>query len=152
MLCHFFLSLPSRSLRIPSHISILYVEQEVTGDDTTALESVLECDIQRKTLLNREKEIQSRISQGWVTTASLNLCVSLCFPLNVLVSCHQCSILFPLFQYFTFLVICILQLALHDLTSHYAKETYPVKLCGYQIIKQMFKKTFPYLSQSQRAR
>ncbi|XP_050691355.1 ATP-binding cassette sub-family F member 3-like [Eriocheir sinensis] len=54
----------SRSLRIPSHISILYVEQEVTGDDTTALESVLECDIQRKTLLDREKEIQSRIAQG----------------------------------------------------------------------------------------
>lgn len=57
--------LRSRSLRIPTHISILYVEQEVTGDDTTALESVLECDIQRKTLLDREKEIQSRIAQGW---------------------------------------------------------------------------------------
>ncbi|XP_042226816.1 ATP-binding cassette sub-family F member 3-like [Homarus americanus] len=54
----------SRILRIPNHISILYVEQEVIGDDTIALESVLECDTQRKTLLDREKEIQARISQG----------------------------------------------------------------------------------------
>ncbi|XP_045619070.1 ATP-binding cassette sub-family F member 3 [Procambarus clarkii] len=54
----------SRTLRIPNHISILYVEQEVVGDDTIALESVLECDIQRKTLLDREKEVQARISRG----------------------------------------------------------------------------------------
>ncbi|KAK8724215.1 hypothetical protein OTU49_011284, partial [Cherax quadricarinatus] len=56
--------LASRVLRIPSHISILYVEQEVIGDDTIALESVLECDTQRKNLLDREKEIQARISLG----------------------------------------------------------------------------------------
>ncbi|XP_068223790.1 ATP-binding cassette sub-family F member 3 [Palaemon carinicauda] len=54
----------SRSLRIPSHVSVLHVEQEVTGDDTIALESVLECDIQRNTLIQKEKEIQARIAQG----------------------------------------------------------------------------------------
>ncbi|XP_071519851.1 ATP-binding cassette sub-family F member 3 [Panulirus ornatus] len=54
----------SRTLRIPSHVSILYVEQEVTGDDTIALESVLECDTQRKGLLDREKEIQATMLQG----------------------------------------------------------------------------------------
>ncbi|KAK7063138.1 ATP-binding cassette sub- F member 3 [Halocaridina rubra] len=54
----------SRSLRIPSHISVLHVEQEVTGDDTTALESVLECDVQRNTLIQKEKAIQGRIALG----------------------------------------------------------------------------------------
>ncbi|MCI4377112.1 hypothetical protein PGIGA_G00199930 [Pangasianodon gigas] len=36
--------LASRSLRVPAHISILHVEQEVAGDDTPALQSVLESD------------------------------------------------------------------------------------------------------------
>nr|XP_053653574.1 ATP-binding cassette sub-family F member 3-like [Cherax quadricarinatus] len=63
--------LASRVLRIPSHISILYVEQEVIGDDTIALESVLECDTQRKNLLDREKEIQARISLGFQMISSL---------------------------------------------------------------------------------
>ena len=31
-------------LKIPSHISLLHVEQEVVGDDTVALDSVLESD------------------------------------------------------------------------------------------------------------
>lgn len=51
-------------LRIPSHISILHVEQEVVGDDTPALESVLECDFVRHGLLTREKEINSLIANG----------------------------------------------------------------------------------------
>jgi len=51
-------------LRIPSHISILHVEQEVVGDDTPALESVLECDFVRHRLLTREKEINTLIANG----------------------------------------------------------------------------------------
>ena len=43
------------SLVIPSHISILHVEQEVIGDETIALESVLECDKQRNDLIKEEK-------------------------------------------------------------------------------------------------
>ncbi|XP_018432049.1 PREDICTED: ATP-binding cassette sub-family F member 3 [Nanorana parkeri] len=56
--------LASRSLRVPSHISILHVEQEVAGDDTPALQSVLECDTLRESLLHEEKELNARISAG----------------------------------------------------------------------------------------
>lgn len=54
----------SKQLKIPSHISILHVEQEVVGDDTIALQSVLECDTVREKLLKREKEITAAINQG----------------------------------------------------------------------------------------
>lgn len=53
-----------KQLQIPSHISILHVEQEVTGDDTTALDSVLECDFVRNGLLQREKEINDKVKSG----------------------------------------------------------------------------------------
>ncbi|XP_068137405.1 ATP-binding cassette sub-family F member 3 [Hyperolius riggenbachi] len=56
--------LASRNLYVPSHISILHVEQEVTGDDTPALQSVLECDTLRESLLHEEKELNARISAG----------------------------------------------------------------------------------------
>ncbi|CAH2248383.1 ATP-binding cassette sub-family F member 3 [Pelobates cultripes] len=56
--------LASRNLRVPSHISILHVEQEVAGDDTPALQSVLECDTLRESLLHEEKMLNSRISAG----------------------------------------------------------------------------------------
>uniref|UniRef100_A0A146M2S6 ATP-binding cassette sub-family F member 3 n=2 Tax=Lygus hesperus TaxID=30085 RepID=A0A146M2S6_LYGHE len=52
----------SGALRIPSHVSILHVEQEVVGDEKTALESVLECDFARQSLLDREKEINSLLN------------------------------------------------------------------------------------------
>ncbi|XP_078523216.1 ATP-binding cassette sub-family F member 3 [Lissotriton helveticus] len=54
----------SRSLRVPSHISILHVEQEVAGDETGALQSVLECDTVRENLLKEEKELNARINAG----------------------------------------------------------------------------------------
>jgi len=54
----------TKQLQIPSHISVLHVEQEVTGDETTALDSVLECDVRRNTLLSREKEINDKIKAG----------------------------------------------------------------------------------------
>ncbi|XP_053314984.1 ATP-binding cassette sub-family F member 3 [Spea bombifrons] len=56
--------LASRSLRVPSHISILHVEQEVAGDDTPALQSVLECDFLRESLLQEEKALNAKISSG----------------------------------------------------------------------------------------
>lgn len=59
-------------LRIPSHISILHVEQEVVGDDTPALESVLECDFVRHRLLTREKEINTLIADGSTASAELS--------------------------------------------------------------------------------
>lgn len=54
----------SRSLRIPSHISILHVEQEVAGDETPALQSVLECDTTRESLLREEKELTAKVNAG----------------------------------------------------------------------------------------
>lgn len=59
-------------LRIPSHISILHVEQEVVGDDTPALESVLQCDFVRHRLLTREKEINTLIAEGSTASAELS--------------------------------------------------------------------------------
>lgn len=47
----------NKSLVIPKHISILFVEQEVIGDDTSALEAVLESDEVRCSLLKEEKEL-----------------------------------------------------------------------------------------------
>ena len=52
----------SGNLKIPSHISILHVEQEVQGDDTVSLDSVLECDIERHALLTKEKELNQLLN------------------------------------------------------------------------------------------
>ncbi len=46
-----------RELRLPAGVSVLHVEQEVTGDNTLALDSVLECDTERVQLLAREGEL-----------------------------------------------------------------------------------------------
>lgn len=56
--------LASRNLRVPAHISILHVEQEVAGDDTIALQSVLESDTKREDLLNEERRLNARIANG----------------------------------------------------------------------------------------
>ncbi|XP_023817717.1 ATP-binding cassette sub-family F member 3 isoform X2 [Oryzias latipes] len=56
--------LASRNLRVPAHISILHVEQEVAGDDTMALQSVLQSDSLREGLLNEEKMLNARIANG----------------------------------------------------------------------------------------
>ena len=50
-------SIANRELRLPSIVSVLHVEQEVVGDDTLALDSVLECDTEREQLLTREREL-----------------------------------------------------------------------------------------------
>lgn len=52
----------SRALKIPSHMSVLHVEQEVIGDDTQAIQSVLSCDHKRNALLREEREIGERQS------------------------------------------------------------------------------------------
>ncbi|XP_030250489.1 ATP-binding cassette sub-family F member 3 [Sparus aurata] len=56
--------LASRNLRVPAHISILHVEQEVAGDETAALQSVLESDTLREGLLGEEKMLNARIANG----------------------------------------------------------------------------------------
>lgn len=42
---------------IPPNCQILHVEQEVTGDDTTALQCVLNSDIERAQLLDEEAQL-----------------------------------------------------------------------------------------------
>jgi len=54
----------SGQLYIPPHLSVLHVEQEVVGDDTPAIQSVLSCDFARESLLEQEKEIQRRMDSG----------------------------------------------------------------------------------------
>ena len=49
---------------IPAHLSILHVEQEVVGDDTLALQSVLESDIVRESLLAEEISINKKLADG----------------------------------------------------------------------------------------
>lgn len=53
-----------KQLTIPGHITILHVEQEVIGDDTSALDSVLECDFVRQRLLKEEKDLAAEINAG----------------------------------------------------------------------------------------
>lgn len=52
--------LSNGSLIIPAHISILHVEQEVIGDSTTALDSVLQADSVREELLAEVAEYTSK--------------------------------------------------------------------------------------------
>ena len=58
---------------MPSHLSVLHVEQEVVGDETGATQSVLECDEVREGLLAEERSINAQLSGGtstWVDTHS----------------------------------------------------------------------------------
>ncbi|KAI0421460.1 P-loop containing nucleoside triphosphate hydrolase protein [Xylaria grammica] len=56
-------ALSRRELPIPTHISILHVEQEITGDDTSALQAVLDADVWRKVLMRDQAEITTRLAQ-----------------------------------------------------------------------------------------
>jgi ATP-binding cassette, subfamily F, member 3 len=52
-----------REVPIPSHISILFVEQEIVGDDTSALESVLRADVWRHHLLQEEARLNATLAE-----------------------------------------------------------------------------------------
>ena len=54
----------SQQLYIPPHLSVLHVEQEVVGDDTRAIDSVLSCDTVREGLLEQERDLQRRLAEG----------------------------------------------------------------------------------------
>ncbi|KAK0617275.1 P-loop containing nucleoside triphosphate hydrolase protein [Immersiella caudata] len=55
-------ALSRRELPIPTHISILHVEQELTGDDTPAIQAVLDADVWRKVLLKEQAEITGKLA------------------------------------------------------------------------------------------
>lgn len=50
----------SRQLIIPKNITILHVEQEVVGDDTTVIDSLLQTDELRYRLIVRERELSAQ--------------------------------------------------------------------------------------------
>ncbi|KAK3945524.1 protein GCN20 [Diplogelasinospora grovesii] len=56
-------ALSRREVPIPTHISILHVEQEITGDDTPAIQAVLDADVWRKVLLKEQAEITKRLAE-----------------------------------------------------------------------------------------
>ncbi|KAF2995868.1 hypothetical protein E8E13_003894 [Curvularia kusanoi] len=55
-------ALARREVSIPTHISILHVEQEITGDDTPALQAVLDADVWRKHLLKEQDKITQELN------------------------------------------------------------------------------------------
>ncbi|KAF9242371.1 P-loop containing nucleoside triphosphate hydrolase protein [Melanogaster broomeanus] len=52
-----------REVPIPAHITILFVEQEIVGDDTTALSSVLKADVWRDHLLKEEAMLNAKLAE-----------------------------------------------------------------------------------------
>ncbi|KAJ9633844.1 ATP-binding cassette, regulator of translational elongation [Knufia peltigerae] len=55
-------ALSRREVAIPTHISILHVEQEIMGDDTPALQAVLDADVWRKHLLAEQDKITKQLA------------------------------------------------------------------------------------------
>ncbi|OAX80985.1 hypothetical protein ACJ72_04673 [Emergomyces africanus] len=55
-------ALSRREVPIPTHISILHVEQEIAGDDTPALQAVLDADVWRKHLLKEQEKISTELA------------------------------------------------------------------------------------------
>lgn len=55
-------ALSKREVAIPTHISILHVEQEITGDDTPAIQAVLDADVWRKHLLKEQTKITEELT------------------------------------------------------------------------------------------
>ncbi|KAF0323399.1 ABC transporter [Colletotrichum asianum] len=64
-------ALSRRELPIPPYITILHVEQELTGDDTPAIQAVLDADVWRKVLLKEQAEITQKLSDIETQRASL---------------------------------------------------------------------------------
>ncbi|KAL2140350.1 hypothetical protein VTI28DRAFT_3879 [Corynascus sepedonium] len=64
-------ALSRREVPIPTHISILHVEQEITGDDTPALQAVLDADVWRKVLLKEQVEITQKLADIEAQRASM---------------------------------------------------------------------------------
>ncbi|SMQ46514.1 unnamed protein product [Zymoseptoria tritici ST99CH_1A5] len=64
-------ALAKREVSIPTHISILHVEQEISGDDTPALQAVLDADVWRKHLLKEQEKITKELAELEAERASM---------------------------------------------------------------------------------
>ncbi|KAI9734907.1 MAG: hypothetical protein M1834_001987 [Cirrosporium novae-zelandiae] len=56
-------ALSRREVAIPTHISILHVEQEISGNDVPALQAVLDADVWLKHLLAEQEKIIKRLTE-----------------------------------------------------------------------------------------
>ena len=65
-------AIAKRELEVPSHIRILHVEQEIAGDDTTALVSVLTADDERESLLAEEKSLNQILNNPYASIEESN--------------------------------------------------------------------------------
>ncbi|KAF8167879.1 ATP-dependent transporter [Crassisporium funariophilum] len=52
-----------REVPIPAHITILFVEQEVVGDETTAIDSVLKADVWRDHLMKEQASLDAKLTE-----------------------------------------------------------------------------------------
>ncbi|KAJ3510511.1 hypothetical protein NMY22_g15962 [Coprinellus aureogranulatus] len=52
-----------REVPIPAHITILFVEQEIVGDDTLAIDSVLKADVWRDHLLKEQASLDAKLQE-----------------------------------------------------------------------------------------
>ncbi len=52
-----------REIPIPTNVSLLYVEQEIRGDDTPAIEAILKADVWRERLLQEEKQLNEQLQK-----------------------------------------------------------------------------------------
>ncbi|KAJ3043712.1 hypothetical protein HDV00_004485 [Rhizophlyctis rosea] len=57
-----------KELQIPAHIRVLHVEQEIAGDDTPAIKSVLQADEERESLIKEEKKLNQTLNKTSTTS------------------------------------------------------------------------------------
>ncbi|KAJ3306328.1 hypothetical protein HDV03_005295 [Kappamyces sp. JEL0829] len=65
-------AIAKRELAVPPHIRILHVEQEIAGDDTTALVSVLKADTERESLLEEEQTLSHKLNSKFISVEEGN--------------------------------------------------------------------------------
>ena len=53
----------------PVHLRVVHVEQEVTGDETSVIESVLQADIERHMLIEEERKLMRSLKAEEVAAA-----------------------------------------------------------------------------------
>ncbi|EPZ34284.1 P-loop containing nucleoside triphosphate hydrolase protein [Rozella allomycis CSF55] len=58
-------AIATRQIDIPRSLSILHVEQEIVGDDTTALQCVIDADLERNYYLNKEADLLKRLGDNY---------------------------------------------------------------------------------------
>lgn len=58
-----------RMIPIPKHIQVLYVEQEIDGSDTIALDAVVAADTERIALLAEQEQLKEKVSYHYFFVA-----------------------------------------------------------------------------------